>query len=527
MSAKPNPQEMQAGPVAVIELGTTSIRMEVAQAQRGRKLDILESLQQPVSLGRDTFTGGTIGFETTEACVKALRSFDRILREYAIDREHALTAVATSAVREAGNRDAFLDRLFIATGLNVTPLDEAEVNRFTYLAVEPLLRGGVVRRDADTAVVEVGGGSTDIFTLRAGRVEHSHTYRLGSLRLRQTLRDYRSPLPELREIMENQIERTVDQVRHALPAKGRIQMLALGGDARFAAARFHPGGEHAGVVRLKVRDLAALAEEALRLSVDDLVKRYHVSYPDAETLGPALLTYLSMARAFKERQILVGSATLREGLLREMVTHGSWTSEFRKQVLSSALEIGRRYAFDREHAEVVAQAAAELFEALQDEHGLNPRYALILRTAALLHEIGSYVSNRSHHKHTMYLIRNSDIFGLGARDLELTALTARYHRRAMPRPTHEEYSRLDREGRVAVAKLAALLRVADALARGVRGKRRARLRISVGESRVTIELGGGDLTLPRYALREKGDMFERVFGKRVVLRNREGGSAHG
>ena len=164
--------------------------------------------------------------------------------------------------------------------------------------------------------------------------------------------------------------------------------------------------------------------------------------------------------------MLVSTGTLRDGLMWEMATREAWSDEFRKHIIRSALEIGRKYQFDEPHASHVAALSKLLFDALRKEHQLPPRFETLLTVAALLHDIGLFVSNRSHHKHSMYLILNSDLFGLSARDLQLVALVARYHRRALPRTTHEGYTTLDRETRVAVSKLAAILRVADALDSG-------------------------------------------------------------
>jgi len=140
----------------------------------------------------------------------------------------------------------------------------------------------------------------------------------------------------------------------------------------------------------------------------------------------------------------------------------------------------------------------------------------VLVVAALLHESGAYISNRSHHKHSMYLILNSDIFGLSVRDLKLIALVARYHRRALPKPSHIEYASLDREDRVSLLKMAAILRVADALCRG--RSKSFKLDISVKQGELTIGIPKGrPLTLEQYALREKGPLFQRVYGMRVML----------
>jgi len=504
--------------VAVIDIGSTSIRMAIAEIQSNGQVQTLESLQQAVSLGKDSFTRGYIDAEATDECVAVLRSFQEILQQYRINDENQIRAVATSAVREASNRDAFLDRIYVATGINVDVIDEAETNRITYLAVRGLLNREPSLNQGETLIVEVGGGNTEALLLKQGQVTYSHTYHLGSLRLREMLEDYRAPVVELPEIMKIHIDRAVDQIRRRLSLKGAIKMLALGGDIRFACSRLLSDWGPKALARLSLPDLDRLSREILSRSVDDLVRRYHLSYPDAETLGPALLIYVRLARAFRLRQIFVGSGTLRDGLMWEMAIREAWTEEFHEQIVHSALQIGRKYSFDEPHALHVAELCRKMFAALRREHRLAPRFETILIVAALLHDIGLFISNRSHHKHSMYLILNSDMFGLGARDLELVGMVARYHRRALPRSTHEGSANLDRHSRVAVSKMASILRLADALDSGhVQRIRNVEFTVEPGQFVITVG-DEGNLMLERYALQQKASMFEQVYGMSVILR---------
>ena len=513
--------------VAVIELGTSSVRMALAQVSADGSLDPLEFLQQAVSLGKDTFTKGYIERDTTEECVKALRSFRRKLQEYRVDDERQIKAVATSAVREAANRDAFLDRIFIATGIHVEAIDEAEVNRYTYLAVHPLLLSEPDLKRGDVLVIEVGAGNTEVLTFHHDRIGNPHTYRMGALRLRKTLEDYRAPVVRLREIMESSIDRVIGQMKAGMAPMAAPSMLALGGDARFACSLLEPGWDRKGVARLKVDALSKLTDRLLRMSTDEVVRKHNLSYAEAETLGPALLAYVRVAEALRLKNLFVGRATLRDGVLIEMASRGLRTEEYRRQMVNSALELGKKYDFARRHAEFVAEVSRKIFQAMQDEHRLGPRHEAILTIAALLHDIGLFVSNRSHHTHSYYLILNSDIFGLGAADQRLTAAIARYHRKALPQPTHEEYDALDRESRIIVSKIAAILRVADAMDRG-HAQRCRKFHISVEPGRLGITMErAGDLAVEEFALQEKGQMFEQVYGMKVVFRGSDGGDSHG
>jgi exopolyphosphatase/guanosine-5'-triphosphate,3'-diphosphate pyrophosphatase len=300
--------------------------------------------------------------------------------------------------------------------------------------------------------------------------------------------------------------------------RGKPTLLALGGDLRFAAAELLPRWNRRDLARLSVNTLSRFSKEIITQSADSLVKKYRLSYTDAETLGPALLTNVRLATALGIKSIYVTPISMRDGVLSEMAGARRWSDEFGEQIISSAVELGRKYLFDQRHAEHVADLAGRLFGALAEEHALGPRHELLLRTAALLHEIGLFISTRSHHKHSMYLIRNSNLFGLGPKDVLQTALVARYHRRAMPQPSHEGYAVLDRESRIEVLKMAAILRVADALDRSATQRVRS-LDITVEHRRLILTVRNvTDVTLEHVAMDQKSNLFRMVYGREVVLR---------
>lgn len=505
-------------PVAVIDIGTTAIRMALAEIGDGETVRPLGTLSQSVDLGKDTFTRGALEKSTIEDCVRVLLSYKRILDEHGIERSEQLRCVATSAVREAQNRLAFVDRIYSATGISVAPIDEAEVSRLTYLSVQPLVKSNPELSARNIAVAEVGGGSTELLLVRDTDVLFSHSYRLGSLRLREQLETFRAPHSSARKIMELQIQRLMEQMLQQIPAELVQELLSLGGDLRFAAKHLVPDWTPEQVVRIPLAGLERLTDEVLSMNEDRLVKKYRLSAPDAATIGPALLSYVHLCKAFELPQVMVSNVNLRDGLLSEMAARGVWSQDFVNQVVRSAIDLGRKFVFDEQHARHVAKLCRIIFQNLRELHHLDPRYEVLLSSAALLHEIGMYVSTGSYHKHTMYLINNSEIFGLSRQDVMLVALTARYHRRSSPKPTHPVYTTLDRDKRIAVAKMAAMLRVADALD-AAHNQRLQELQFSREGGRLVISIPQvDDLALEQLALKQSGTLFEETFGLPVTLR---------
>jgi exopolyphosphatase/guanosine-5'-triphosphate,3'-diphosphate pyrophosphatase len=511
-------QTAAAKPVAVIDMGTASVRMALAEIQAGGVVRQLETLTQAVNLGKDAFIRGAISKATIEDCVRVLNSYRRILREYQIESPQQVRVVATSAVREATNRLAFIDRIYIATGFQIEPLDEAEVIRITFLGIQPFLLSDPALASARSVVTEVGGGSTELLLVKGGDVVYSHTYRLGSLRLRETLEALRAPTLKVRNIMESHIHRTVEEIADHVSRDGQIELIAMGGDVRFAVRQLQPEWDGHSLARISVKGLEDFTNKILGQSEDKLVRKYRLSFPEAETLGPALLAYVLLARELQLTSVLVTNVNLRDGLLQEMASGAAWSKEFSQQIIRSAMDLGRKFEYDEPHAAHVAQLCTNLFQQLREEHQLSARFEVILHVAALLHEIGLFVSSRSYHKHSLYLIRNSELFGLAKKDLLLAAMVARYHRRASPQPTHEGYSTLDRDERVAVAKMSAILRVADALDES-RSQRIHELSCSRENGRLVISIPMvEDLSLEQLALKQNGALFEETFGSPVLLR---------
>ncbi len=506
---------------AVIDIGSTSIRMVVAQVRADGSFQSLDTLNQSVAIGADAFTKGRIGRNTTEECVKVLRSFSRVLAEYGIDLRSGVRAVATSAVREARNRDEFLDRIYMATDINVEVIDGAEVNRLTFLGIRPVLKANPSLRTGSLLVAEVGGGSTEFLGLENGRVAFAHTYRLGAYRLRETMDAQQGSIARRRELLEMEIDSGIRPCRDAAGRETHNHtLLLMGGEARMAARLLLPEESGRGLPVLKISELAKLAACVLEADVEQVAGKYHIPFEEAQTLGTALLTYVRLAELLGLKEIRVCNSTLRDGLLAEAASGNAWTDDFVDQILNSVQAVGRRYKLDESHAKCVTNNAVSLFRALEKEHQLDYRYEVVLTVAALLHDVGVFVGTSSHHKHTQYIIENSDIFGMGKEDIKLAALVARYHRRALPRSSHPEYSGLSRGRRMAVNKLAAILRAVDALDRShTQSVHVATVEVS-DDLVVLVADANADLAAEKRALADKGKMFEQVYGRAIALRTK-------
>lgn len=502
---------------AVIEIGSSSLRMMIAQVGDNDEITVVDNLTQAISLGQDVFSMGRIRRSTIEDCVKGIKQFRQILKEYQLDFNHDVRTIATSAVREASNSQLFVDRIYMATHLNVEVIDEAGTNRFTYHVIEPYIAKKPFTKHSEIVAVEVGGGSTDVLVIKDLHVIFSNEYRLGSLRLQQRLPDPTSINEQGMELLDNDIKRTVLQIKEELHKLKKPSLLLLGGDIRLAASRICKKWHDDKVVKMSVKALTQFCNEAASMSLEKRVNAYSISFPDAETLVPSLLTYVRLAEEFELQHVYTIDATAREGILKEVVFREACSETYMEQVYYSALEIAAKYSSDTKHCQHVCDVSEYLFDVMKPEHGLPNGYKMLLTVAALLHDIGLFVSPRSHHKHSRYLILNSDIFGLGAHDQLLAALIARYHRKSHPGMQHSYYKQLPRQDRSIVSKLSAILRIADAMDRGHNAViTDYDMTLDARELLIRVR-DMPDISIHVAALSEKGKLFEEVYGLDVRM----------
>ncbi len=506
-------------PIAVIELGTSAIRMAIGETDGIAHVRMLEQLVRGVSLGKDTFTKREIKRDTLAQCVAVLKSYRRKLEEYQCTDLRHIRVVATSAVREASNRMAFLDRIYTSTGFAVEPIDDAEIARLTYLGIRPLLEREPELREAMTLLMEVGGGNTEILLLRGKNILHSQSYRLGSLRLQQMLKQYHAARDQAVSIMHGQIDRTLEQLKDVVPQRGNIELLSLGSDVRFAAKALQLEVPDSDLVRVPLGKLNRFASTIANMSAEQIMRKHHLELSQAETLVPSLLANVRMAQMLGTDHLLVTGFNLRDAIMQSMVQEADWSEDFRDQIFRSAEELARKFQVDLHHSQHVASLACQIFRALRAEHQMDIRCETILHVGALLHEAGLFIQSSGYHKHSYYLISNSEIFGLSSADHRMAALVARYHRRAAPKPSHEAFADLDRDSRVILSRLAGILRVAISLAQS-RSQRIRELDCTVEKNCLVIRPKGrtGDLSMEQLELRQNAGLFQDVFGLGVLLR---------
>src|SRR6185503_10593002 len=215
----------------------------------------------------------------------------------------------------------------------------------------------------------------------------------------------------------------------------------------------------------------------------------------------------------------VSAQGIRHALLGRMIARRfrTVTPPSRPQRLASAEAFARSLRFEEAHGLQVQRLAVSIFDQTAARLGIDPGGRDLLSAAALLHDVGYVVGFRGHHRHTYRLIAHAPLDGFTPREREIVALVARYHRRAGPRKKHRAWAALGKDDRRLVSRLAAVLRIADAL--DLRHSQRLKeIRCRVTRDRVRFAAESGfDLGVELHAAEEKSNLFRKVFKREVTF----------
>jgi exopolyphosphatase / guanosine-5'-triphosphate,3'-diphosphate pyrophosphatase len=503
---------------AVIDIGSSAIRMLISEQVNGvwRRLD---NLEKKTALGSDAFNEGEIGRNCMLECLKILSQFNEVLDGWKIKSEDVLV-IGTSALREAQNRDVFLDRVFLRAGFKVRIIEGVEANQLTYAAVQDAMKESWPRfNQANSVVMEVSGGSTEVMLLHRGSMIASHTFQTGTIRIQQQLKNIPGSINMMSELIHDNMSNTLEIIEHEFPLKKIGHFIALGSELRHLACNLMP--KKGRLWELPKAKFKQLMEQLSTMPATEIAQKYNISVSDSTALLPLCAVYDSVLQKTGAKSLLIPDVSIRDGLLLSLGTGGkSSKRKYRSQVVASAKSLGRKYHYDESHAMNVTRTSAILFDTLKKEHGLSERHGLLLEVAATLHDIGSFINQSAHHKHSYYIVRSSEIFGLNNDDINIISQVVRYHRKALPVSSHTEFISLDRKVRVVIMKLAAILRVADALDSGHSQRIMVKSADYDDEKFKIIAESFVDRSFELISLNQKADLFEEIYGLKVILTSR-------
>lgn len=510
-------KETQTSPVvkAVIFLGADAVSMMVAE-HCGTEVRVLDVLSQPVELAHDVFNSSCISRETMDRCVQIAQDYNSLLAEYRLAGPVELRLLATNILMDVRNLDTLVNRLQISCHLQLEVMDDGEMTRLLYLNTRALLDENEALAGKRVLVLHVGPGNTRLLLFDKGRISYYASYRMGAHRTGIAIGDAtelagtESESALIREHIRGIMEQVSYDIEDDLPEPPEA-MVIFGPDFHVISSPLAQGNN------VSEESLSRLAHEIAATPPAQRQARYKEDYASVCALLPTVLIYLAVTRDLEPRSIMCPAEEFSHAFLRNLMPGRRDDLALEDEVVHFSVLLANHYRVDKAHGQQIRRLTMMLFDQLKDLHGLTRHDRLLLKVAAILHEVGSYINPKKHHHHSQYIILNSEIFGLSRADVEVVGLLARYHRHGAPTPAEPTYALLNQADRLRVQKLAALLRVAEAMERA--HSRRIRS-FTVRQNARRLELlvpDVADLTIENLALRTKGALFSDIFGCDIVL----------
>ncbi len=497
--------------IAAIDVGSNAIRMMVSRLNAAGNLETLENLRLPVRLGQDAFTTGHFSEQTMQMAVDAFLRFKKVAELFEVNQTRA---VATSAMRETTNSDLLIDRILRETGFYIETINGDEEAQLIHLAVTNALN----LHGKHAILIDIGGGSVEVTISDGENILSTESYGMGTVRLLKKLEsDDGKKLPfnrlvrEYAESARRHIDREIggERVEACVGTGGNIEELG-----RLRKKLFKRDREDV----ISLGELEHLVEKLSELSIAERMRKFELRPDRADVILPASVVLHMIAREAGATEVLIPGVGLKDGVLLDMAPLAMGPSMPRRdQAIASAERMGRKYAYDAEHAFFTARMAARLFDQSQSLHHLTENERLLLEIASMLHDIGHFINTLNHDQHGYYLLRQHVLIGLIPAEQEVVANIVRYHRKETPSLSDENFKQLSQKDRLIVTKLCTLLRLADALDTS-HTARVHEVSLEPQGSAWQLKISGeSDFMLEKWTLEKRKLLFQNIFGVKLEI----------
>jgi len=495
--------------------------MEAAEVVPGQPTRVLASDREVTRLGESVFRIGAASEDAMRATCDVLARMAALYRKLDVV---GVRAVATSAVRDTRNQREFLERASEAVGTHVEIISGREEARLVHLGVESVWPQNGKR----VIILDIGGGSAEIISAEEGRLIEAYSRPLGAVRLREIFLQADPSTPRQLHQMQEFIQDKLSAVVRRLSKSSWDRAIATSATAAAVASAVArvPRSQRDEIDRRRVSS-AQVRELYWKLAERSLAGRRKITGIGprrAEIIVPGVAVLMNFLQEFHLLGVYYSRAGVRDGIIADLAARnvGAELSRLSREQRREVEDMGRRFGVPLEHARNVAHIASLLYSALQPLHELPAANGKLLEAAAYLIDVGHYVSNTGHHKHSYYVVSNSDMPGFNERERLLVAALCRYHRKSMPSAMHHAYQALTADEKRVLLLLIPLLRLADNMVRDPRDRIHSlESRVQNGTVNVVVR-SNSDIDLEQWGAERAGETFKQIYGRNIsVIRARE------
>ena len=490
---------------AAIHLGSEKISMQITEYRNLDKYKIIERVSRRIRLGEATFKNKIIPFELVSEICEILQGFKRLMTEYGVE-EYRLQA--TTAVREASNQIFLLDQIYSKTGLQVEVVDMPKEIYTKFVAIRNTLKNAKISSEREgMLMMDISSGGLGVTLVQDEQIRYQENFHVGIIRIKESFARNRKESMHFNKALTEFLSSTIGPVRQELQ-QSSVQYLVLSGTETELLLRMLGLDEEQLVHRIKAEDFHSFFAKMRRMNLPQLISAYNI--PEHEQLLHGL----------PAKEIIMTGDSFIDGM--QLLHIGRQTSpamckEWEQELISLFHCIGQRYMYDKHHVQQVERLAVTIFEAIAKSYSMGEYERLLLRATCILHDIGKYICMRSHSLYSYQLICSTDMLGLSDRDKNIVALASYYHANRLFDQSKPQAPPVPRDMVAIVAKLAAIVRLADALDRSYLQKIRS-CSVTLKDNKLKIQATSKmDLALEMWTFEDKASFFEEVYGIKPIL----------
>ncbi len=502
---------------AAIHLGSEKISMQIVEYRNIDRFKIIESVNRRIRLGEATFKNKIIPFKLVSEICDILQGFKRLMEEYGVE-EYKLQA--TTAVREASNQVFLLDQIYTRTGLIVDVVDMPQEIYTKFVAIRNTLKSEKISSERDgMLMMDISSGGLGVTLVQDEQIRYQENFHVGIIRIKESFARNRRESMHFNKALTEFLSSTIGPVRQELQ-QASVEYLVLSGTETELLLRMLGLDEKERLHRIKADTFRKIFDKVRQMNLPLLVSAYRLPESVAELALPTVLLYEQLLQLIPAKEIIITGDSFIDGL--QLLHIGGKTSPvlrkaWEQELISLFHCIGRRYLYDKHHVQQVERLALLIFEKVAKEHGMGEHERLLLRGTCILHDIGKYICMRSHSQYTYQLICSTDILGFSDQDKQIIALAAYYHANKLFEQSNRPRPIVPKDMVAVVAKLAAIVRLADALDRSYLQKIRS-CTVTLKDNKLKVQaVSRTDLALEIWTFEDKAAFFEEVYGIEPII----------
>ncbi|MEG1345129.1 MAG: HD domain-containing protein [Acidaminococcaceae bacterium] len=503
---------------AAIHLGSEIISMQIIEYQNLETTKIIEQLSHRVKLGEETFKNKRIPFSMVSEICELLKGCKSLMDAYGVE-EYDVSA--TTAVREAENQAYFLEQVFVKTGLRVDVVDMPREIYTKFVAIQrTLAQENIKSTEGGVLLVDISSGGLGITFVRDGQIKYQQNLHIGIIRIKEDFDRNQRSNASFNKALTQYISSTIGHVLKELEQENVKYLILSGTETELVLKMVGRDSSKNLLERMQATDFIAFYDKIRTLNLIQIIKIFHIEETSAELVFPTIILYQQLLALVPAQEIIIAPDKFIDGMKLLHIakqTSPSYIEGLQVELMSLVHCIGIHYHYDYQHVRQVEKLALAIFDRLSKTNGLSAHNRLLLQAACILHDIGKFNCLRSHSLYSYQLIMASDMLGFSDQDKLIIALTAYYHSHVLFEKQEEGGPQVPRELLPLVAKLAAILRLADAMDRSYMQKiLNCRVSIKGEEMRIQV-FSKNDLSLEEWTFVNKGNFFVEVYGLTPIL----------